>query len=115
MPFLDVRTVDEARIIAFARTDMTDAALIKLTGEEIGRIVSALQQPKVVVDFGRVERLSSATLGMLVAVHKTIGKQGGQLRLANVDAKLFDIFKITKLDRVLTICKSTDDAVESLK
>ena len=114
-PNLAVHTLEGARIVEFARADMTDAALIQTVGDEIYDVIKGVNAPKLVVDFNRVERLSSATLGMLIALNKVVGKQNGQLRLANVNKEVMEIFKITKLDGVFKICKSTDKAIGSFK
>ncbi|MHC4769291.1 MAG: STAS domain-containing protein [Planctomycetota bacterium] len=110
---LAVHTMAGAHVVEFTRADLTDAALIKTIGDDIYHVVRRLDQPKVVVDFQNVERLSSATLGMLVALDKVITKQSGQLRIANVREDVLDIFKITKLDDVMPIRNSTQEAVDS--
>ena len=114
-PKLTVRTVAEARVIEVAHTDLTDAAFINRIGDGIYSLVKDLDRPKVVIDFQKVERLSSAALGMLVALKKVLDRQNGQLRVANVCESVFDVFTITKLDRVLKTCKSTEEAVESFR
>jgi anti-sigma B factor antagonist len=110
---LAVHTIAGAHVVEFTRADLTDAALIKTIGDDIYHVVRRLDRPKVVVDFQAVERLSSAALGMLIALEKVIAKQSGQLRIANVREDVLDIFKITKLDSVLPIRKSTQEAVDS--
>jgi anti-sigma B factor antagonist len=112
---LAVHEMADARVVEFARADLTDAALIQIVGDEIYEVIKGVDAPKLVVDFNKVERLSSATLGMLIALNKVVGKQNGQLRLANVNKEVMEIFKITKLDGVLKICKSTDKAISSFK
>ncbi|MHC4414564.1 MAG: STAS domain-containing protein [Planctomycetota bacterium] len=115
VPYLDVRTIANARVIEFSRSDVTDPAYIKQAGEEIDRLVMKLKRPRVVIDFQRVHRLSSAMLGMLVALKQTVEKQDGELRIASVSENIYDIFKLTKLDNVLKICDSPEEAVESFE
>ncbi|MHC4083475.1 MAG: STAS domain-containing protein [Planctomycetota bacterium] len=110
---LAVHTLADAHVIEFTRADLTDAALIKTIGDDIYHLVRRIDQPKVVVDFQQVERLSSATLGMLIALDKVVSKQSGQLRIANVSEEVHDIFKLTGIDKKLPIQKSTQDAVDS--
>ena len=113
VPLLDIREADNALIIGFIRADMTDASVITQIGDDIYHIVKKIDKPRLVVDFTKVERLSSATLGMLVALRKVVTKMDGQLRIANVSKDLLEIFKITRLDVTLGLCKSTDAAVGS--
>lgn len=113
VPNLAVHTISGARIIEFSHVDMTDAALIKTVGDEIYHLVRGDVRPRLVIDFRKVQRLSSATLGMLIALDKVVGRQSGQLRIANLNDGVFDVFKITRLDTVFKICQSTEDAVAS--
>jgi anti-sigma B factor antagonist len=115
LPLLDIRKDGNALIIGFVRADMTDASVITQIGDEIYHLVKEIEKPRLVVDFSQVERLSSATLGMLVALRKVVTKMDGQLRIANVADDLIEIFKITRLDVTLRLCKSTEAAVESFE
>ncbi len=115
VPFLNVRKVGSAVIIEFTCTDLTDGALIKNLGDEIYQIIKPISTPKVIVDLAQVQRLSSATLGMLVALRKVIDKMDGQMRVANVATDLRAIFKMTRLDVTLHLQGSIASAVESLE
>ncbi len=115
MPHLGVTTVDGSCVIELVRPDMTDAAYIQEVGDEIQRIVGGLEHARVVLDFQKVSRLSSATLGMLIGLSKDIEQNDGQLRLANLQDKLLDIFKMTRLHKVMKIHKSTREAIDSFE
>jgi len=115
VPLLDIRETGNVLIIGFIRADMTDAGLITKIGDEIYHIVKEVEKPRLVVDFAKVERLSSATLGMLVALRKVVEKMDGQLRISNVADGLMTIFKLTRLDVTLGVCKSTEVAMESFE
>ena len=110
-PLLDVRDDAGVLVVRFTRADMTDAALIKTMGDELYGLVQDLRGPKMALDFGKVERMSSASLGMLIALNKVIARQNGQLRVANIAEHLIDIFRMTKLDKVLTMCDTAEAAV----
>ncbi len=115
VPYLDVRTVGDALVLKFTRADMTDAAFIAKVGDEIYQFVGGVEKPKVVVDFSQVARLSSAALGMLVALRKIVTKQRGQMRVTNIADDLIEIFKITRLDVTLQVCGSNGAAIDSFK
>lgn len=115
VPYLDVKRVGDALILKFTRTDMTDAAFITKIGDEIYRLIKGADKPRVVVDFAQVERLSSATLGMLVALRKVVTKQNGQMRVSNIAADLMEIFKMTRLDVTLQVCGSNEAAIGSFE
>ncbi len=115
VPYLNVRKVGSAVILEFTRTDLTDAALIRNLGDEIYQIIKPISKPRVIVDLAQVQRLSSAMLGMLVALRKVIEHRDGQMRVANVATALREIFTMTRLDVTLHLHESIGAAVESLK
>jgi len=115
-PDVEVTTVGDAQVFGFDRADLTDAAVIKAVGDRIYDQLKGAPEPKVVIDFGKVQRLSSAALGMVVALKKVIvEKNGGQIRIANVADNLMDIFKMTRIDRVVKMHGSTAEAVEAMR
>jgi anti-anti-sigma factor len=72
-----------------------------------------MEKPRVVVDFSEVIRLSSATLGMLVAIRKIVTRQDGQMRVTHIADDLIEIFRMTRLDVTLQVVESNEAAIES--
>ncbi len=87
---LDEHILDEVVIaeIGQSLTDLVDAG---------GDVVD------VVVDFSQVAHLSSSALGMLITLNSRVQERGGQLMLAHISAPIAEVFRITRLDRVLSI------------
>jgi anti-sigma B factor antagonist len=56
-----------------------------------------------VLDFSNVEHLSSSALGMLITLNSRLQDRSGGLCLAHVAAGIGEVFRITRLDRVLHI------------
>ena len=102
-------------IITFEQSNVLDAYEIEKLGDAIYHQIRPLEAPKVVVDLSHVEHLSSAALGMLIALRQVVvEKKGGGIAIANVNKDLRSIFKMTKLDKLATMCDSTEKAVRSL-
>jgi anti-anti-sigma factor len=109
------RTEKNVHVIRFSRSDVLDAQYIEQLGDDIYHYLKPHPDPRVVIDLGNVNHLSSAALGMLIALNTVVTKkQKGKLCLADVDANLMQVFKITKLHKLLKIHDSTAPAVESL-
>jgi anti-anti-sigma factor len=66
---------------------------------------------RIVVDFEQVRFCDATGLGALVAAHNRLHADGGELRLARVQAAQRRIFRITGLDRLFTLHESVEDAV----
>ena len=67
----------------------------------------------VVVDMSGVNWMNSSGLGMLMAGMTTLRGSGGDLRLAGVSDRVRRPIEVTKLDRVLKIFGSVEEAVNS--
>jgi anti-sigma B factor antagonist len=102
---------------------LADSAVVTLTDEKIleEADIQALensltplieQNPgiKMILDFSNVEFLSSAVLGLLIRVSKKIYESNGQLKLCNINDKIFQVFTITRLDRIFDIFKTQEAA-----
>ncbi|MBS1516301.1 MAG: STAS domain-containing protein [Bacteroidetes bacterium] len=55
---------------------------------------------EVEIDFANVTSINSSGLGILIACYKKVKSMNKELRLINLNDKLLNVFKITKLDTV---------------
>ncbi|WP_428386867.1 STAS domain-containing protein [Mucisphaera sp.] len=101
--------------IEFLDRNILEEANIQQIGEEISLLIEKSTNPKILISFERVEHLSSAALGTLITINNKIRKKAGQLRLANIDPQIYEVFVITKLNKLFQIHDSTDKAIASFK
>lgn len=99
--------------IEFVDRNILDEANIQQIGEELSRIVESETQPRVVISFQNVDHLSSAALGTLITVNSKIRNRNGQLRLADIDPQIFEVFVITRLNRLFSIHDTSAEAMDS--
>ena len=88
---------------------------IQRIGEEIGTIVDSSADPKILISFENVEHLSSAALGTLININNKVRQKGGQLRLSNIDSQIYEVFVITKLNKLFQIYDDAESALRSFK
>ena len=79
------------------------------------RVFRAIEEEhvKVVANLKDVSWMNSSGLGMLMGGLTTLRSSGGDLRLAHVPDRVRRPITVTKLDRVLTMFDSVDEAVQS--
>jgi len=99
--------------IEFVDRNILDEANIQQIGAEIARIVDAKPQPKLLISFENVDHLSSAALGTLITINNRIRSKDGQLRLAKIDPQIYEVFVITKLNKLFQIYETPQQAMES--
>lgn len=101
--------------VQFRDRNILDEANIQQIGEEIKGLIEADPSPKLLINFQDVDHLSSAALGTLITINKRVGALKGQLRLANIDPQIYQVFMITRLNKVFEIHETVDKAVASFK
>ena len=105
----------EVTQVGFLDRNILEEASIQQIGDEIGTLILASSNPKILLNFENVEHLSSAALGTLITINNNVKKQGGQLRLANIDPQIYEVFVITKLNKLFVIHDDNAAAVASFK
>lgn len=110
---LRIRKQDQITIVEFVDRNILDEANISQIGEEIGGLVNEDPSPRLLISFANVDHLSSAALGALITINSKIKGKDGQLRLADINDQIIEVFRITRLDRLFQIHSSAREALAS--
>lgn len=68
---------------------------------------------RILLNFRKVRYIDSSGLGELVKTHVTVQRQGGQLKMSNLDQRLLNLLKATSLYKVFEVYEDEDTAVQS--
>jgi anti-sigma B factor antagonist len=100
-----------------------DVVVLKLKGRlaagESGSVrekineLSAAGRLKIVMDLSDVDYIDSTGLGGLVICYTSLKKQGGALKLVNLNKRNVELLLLTKLHTVFEVFTDTQDAVNS--
>ncbi len=104
----------DVHVIMIDKSKTLDAYEVETLGDQIYEFLEARLAPKVVVDLGNIDHLSSAALGMLIALRAVVERDGGVLCVANVSDDLQALLKMTKLHKVIKIYNSLKEAVGNM-
>jgi len=80
---------------------------------EIVRDLAEKGTKSIVLNLSEVQYIDSSGIGELVKAHTTIRKQGGQLKLTNLNKRVNDLLQVTRLSAVFDIQKDETSAVKS--
>ncbi len=110
-----LRMTDEDGItrVEFLDRNILDEANIQQIGDDITQVIDQQTQPMLLISFQNVDHLSSAALGTLITINNKVRAKDGQLRLADIDPQILEIFTITKLDKLFHIHETTQEAMAS--
>jgi anti-sigma B factor antagonist len=112
---LRVRRSDDITQIEFVDRNILDEGNIQQIGEEINGLIDSQDKPRLLISFANVDHLSSAALGTLITIHNKVKSRGGQLRLAQIDPQIYEVFVITKLNKLFQIHEDVDKAIGSMR
>ncbi|MFM9995939.1 MAG: STAS domain-containing protein [Phycisphaerales bacterium] len=110
---LRIRTSAGVTRVEFVDRNILDEANIQAIGEEIAALVEAEPKPRILISFNNVDHLSSAALGTLITINNKVKARGGQLRLADIDPQIYEVFVITKLNKLFDIHETGEAALKS--
>ena len=81
-------------------------------GERLSELADSEPNPKLLLDFSNVEHLSSAALGVLIKLNRQVADAGGRLKLSDISPPIFEVFRITRLNKLFDIHETTGRALE---
>jgi anti-sigma B factor antagonist len=113
IPPVSVSQHKDIRVVEFTNNKILDEANIVEIGQTITSLVDERDNPKILLDFSNVDHLSSAALGMLINANNRIKQKNGQLRLASIKPQIYEVFVITKLNKLFKILPDRSEAVAS--
>ncbi len=108
---LIIKRAEGVSVVEFADRKILEELSIQEIGEELDRLVESEPGIKLLLNFQNVDHLSSAALGMLITLNKKIKERSGALKLSDINRQIFEVFKITRLNRVFDIHDSANEAL----
>jgi anti-sigma B factor antagonist len=110
---LKIKRAANVSVVEFADRKILEELSIQEIGEELRRLAEAEAGAKLLLNFQNVDHLASAALGMLITLHKKVQERHGELKLSNINRQIFQVFRITRLNRVFDIHETAEQALES--
>ena len=113
-PRISVEYTENATIITFIDEKILEEQEILAIQESVMSVIEQIEQMNLILNFNNVKFLSSAALGFLIRASKKVYEHDSQLKLCNIAPKIYEIFKITRLNKIFDIYEDVESAVESL-
>ncbi len=108
---IEVTQKGEVTVVRFVDRKILDEANIQELGVEMFKLVEQEQRKNLLLNFFNVEFLSSAALGKLITLDKKVKANGGRLKLSNIRPEIYEVFAITKLNKLFDIKDDEADAL----
>lgn len=108
-----VQQVEKYTVVEFRNPSLMDPIELETIGRSLYRLVDEEDKRKIILDFEKVQFLSSQAIGIVLTMNKKLtALKTSKLILCGVGPKLMELLKITRLDRLLTIKPSQREALK---
>ncbi|RMG09966.1 MAG: anti-sigma factor antagonist [Planctomycetota bacterium] len=111
--------------LEITRSKDSEVKVLSLKGQLDAHTFSSLQkelesagneaQPRVVLDCGALEYISSAGLGVLKKMSREFRDRQGDIRLAALPPKIDNVVQLLGFDKILRVFGGLDEAVRSFE
>jgi anti-anti-sigma regulatory factor len=111
---LDVAQIDSVTVVRFTRRTILEPLAIETVGQRLLALVEVESRRRLILDFSRVESLTSGMLGKFIALHQAIESGGGRLVFCGVGPFLKQIFTICNIPGTIPLLSDEAEAVRTL-
>lgn len=108
---VEVSEVGDVTVVRFTDRKILDETSIQELGQELFQLVEQDGREKLLLNFTAVEFLSSAALGKLITLERKAKANGGLLKLCHIRPEIYEVFAITKLNKLFDIKEDEADAL----
>jgi len=112
-PKIAIRNEGSISVLELLDEEILDESTISAISESLFSVLEDQNTEHMILSFVRVKHLSSMALGMLIRLNKKVEEGGGLFKLCDIKPSLYEIFRITKLDKLLAIYDTCDQAIDS--
>lgn len=112
--FMAIEDRNPAVILTITRPHLSEEENIDLLGKELNDLVDQYGCRQIVVSLQRVEYITSAALGKLIALHRRLHRKDGRLVVCGAIDTVKDVLHASRLDDYFTVTETIDSAVALL-
>jgi anti-anti-sigma factor len=104
--------VEKWTVIEFRTANLMDPPTLDSIQSDLVKLVEVEDRRHIVLDFEKVQYVSSQAIGIVIHMHKKLSSlPHSKLVLCSVPAKIMELLKILRLDKLLKIVPTQREAV----
>jgi anti-anti-sigma factor len=112
---MEIEHVDNVTIVRFVDNLILSGTTAESVSDELYRLVDGEGRCRLILNFGKVQSLTSLMLGKLIGLNKKLQAAGGRLAVCDLTPDLQAVFEITRLSEYLDIYADEHDALRSVR
>ena len=110
-PSIVIQKIGDVTFVEFQETRLVDGPQLTSISEELYRLVDHMDRKKLILNFGKVQILASAAIGVLTTLHQKSKAIRGTFVICGLRKELMKVFEIMKLTKVLNFAPSEERAL----
>ena len=104
--------IDKWTVVEFRTPNLMDPPMLESIQTDLVKLVEIEDRRQVILDFERVQYVSSQAIGIVIHMHKKLaGLPHSRLVLCSVPPKIMELLRILRLDKLLKIVPTQREAV----
>ena len=111
---IEVKKINDVIVVVCLDPKLNDEYTIQEWGDQVTAVAESVTKA-LILDFSKVQFMSSSALRVLIKLQKTTDLSGVPLLLCCLNDDILEIFKITNLESIFKIRKGIDEAIRSLQ
>jgi anti-sigma B factor antagonist len=112
-PNFIVTNFEKWTIVEFRTSTLMDPPVLESIQNDLVRLVEEEDRRQVVLDFEKVQYVSSQAIGIIIQMNKKLkALKYSMLVLCSVPPKIMEVLKILRLDKLLKIVPTQHEAVK---
>jgi anti-anti-sigma factor len=113
-PSFEVTQTGPVNVVMLRLPEMMDSHEFDRLNDDILAAIANTPQGRWVFDLSNLNYMGSSSLGLMVNIRQRVKQVGGQLVLCTISPPLMKIFRTCCLERLFTITRTREDAVQRL-
>ncbi len=110
---LTVHPIKHVTVANFQDSSLLDMASIQRIGDVLFPLIDRQNRREMILDFGPVEFMSSAALGVLLTLRQKMEKVNGRLVICGLRPELRKVFKLAAIDKLFEFYDTEEAALNS--
>ena len=108
-----INQVEHFTVVEFVTSSLMNPVELEDIGTALYKLIDEEDRRRIILDFEKVQYLSSQAIGIVMAMRKKLAAlKGGRLILCSVGPTLMQLLKITGLDKLLMMKPSQREAIK---
>jgi len=111
---LTITPVEKFTVVEFKTPSLMDPVQLQDISDALYKLVDEQDKRLLILDFEQVQYLSSQAVGILLTLNKKLKDlPNSRLIVCGVGARLAELLRITRLDKLLTVKETQKDAIRT--